>query len=79
MNYLNSIIRWFWPKPKKRVLVIEGKVQDITKDLLISEFSNIEMAIIAKTVCSDIKIALEDRKQLLTNELHQITEAINKL
>ena len=79
MNYLNSIIRWFWPEPKNRASVIEGKVQDITKDLLISGFSNIEIAIITKTVCSDIKIALEDRKQLLTDELHQTTEVINKL
>lgn len=76
---LNRLIRWFWPKPKKRVELIEKRVKEITKDLLTSGFSNTEIAIIAKTVCSDIKTALQDRETLLINELNNTREAIKKL
>lgn len=78
-NPLLRFLKWIWPKPKKRVNVIEAKVKDITKDLLISGFSDTEIAIIANTVKSDIKNALQDRKLLLTKALEETTEAINKL
>jgi len=79
MNKLNALITRFWPKPKSRIELIEGKVSEITKDLLISGFSNLEIAVIAKTVGSDIKNALEDRETLLINELNNTREAIKKL
>lgn len=78
-NLLNKFMKRFWPKPKSRIQIIESKVQEITKELLISGFSNYEIALISKTVCSDIKNALEDRKQLLINQLNETVEAINKL
>ena len=78
-NKLVRTIAWFFPKPKSRVNIIEAKVNEITKDLLISGFTSNEIAIISKTVCSDIKQALQDRKQLLTDELRNTIEAINKL
>lgn len=78
-NILNDAIKWCWPKPKSRINLIEGKVNEITKDLLTSGFASNEIAIISKTVCSDIKSALQDRKQLLINELDETVQAINKL
>lgn len=78
-NLLLRLITRFWPKPKKRIEVIESKVSDITKDLLISGFTNMEIALIAKTVKSDIRTALEDRKTILINQLNETVEAINKL
>lgn len=78
-NLLIKAVKWFFPKPKSRINLIEGKVNEITKDLLISKFTSNEIAIISKTVCSDIKSALQDRKQLLTEELRNTIEAINKL
>lgn len=79
MNMVVKKISLFFPKPKSRINLIEIKVKDVTKDLLISGFSSLEIAIIAKTINSDIKSALEDRKQILTQELQNTVEAINKL
>lgn len=78
-NPILNFLKWIWPKEKSRVNVIESKVNEITKDLLTSGFSNMEIAIIANTVKSDIKNALEDRRQLLTQALEETTKAINKL
>ena len=78
-NNLNKTLKRFWPKPKSRIQIIESKVQEITREILISGFSNLEISIISKTICSDIKTALEDRKQLLINELDETVKAINKL
>lgn len=68
-----------WPKPKSRVDVINLKVEEITKELITCGLSSNEIAVAVKTVSADVKHHLEQRKQLLTESLENVTKAINKL
>lgn len=79
MNLLIKSLYKIWPKPKKRVEVIESKVQEICKDLLTASYSDYEIAMIITTTSKDLKSALEDRKRILTHRLEETTRAINKL
>jgi len=79
MNLLIKSLHKIWPKPKKRVEVIESKVQEICKDLLTAGYSDNEIAIIITTAKEDLKSALIDRKRILTHRLEETTRAINKL
>lgn len=66
-------------KGKSRSEIIDAKIQDISRDLVISGFTNEELAMIASHLSKDIKNLLQHRKELLTKELEQTIKAINKL
>lgn len=79
MNKFIKFLHELWPKPKKRVEILEDKVKEICKDLLTAGYTDYEIAIIITTAKSDLKSALIDRKSILTNRLEETTSAINKL
>ena len=66
-------------KGKSRSEILDLKIQDISRDLIISGFTNEELSIIVTHLSKDIKSLLQHRKELLTKELEQTIKAINKL
>jgi hypothetical protein len=66
-------------KGRSRTEIVDLKIQDISRDLLISGFTNEELSLIAYHLSKDIKDLLQSRKELLTKELEQTIRAINKL
>ncbi len=68
-----------WFKRKSRAELIEDKAHNIVHDILISGFSNREVAIIIHTAKAKGREILESRKIELEKELLETCNAINSL